>query len=121
MRLTRWMADYYLCGWGQVLNAVVPAGARDKAGTRLRMFIEAVGRKETAGTPADQTSRRSPVSARGQSSRRTAEPTRRVRCGPGPIEALASKGLVRRITRRMDRFIDANEEPGEPDGPDYSE
>src|SRR5262245_34017415 len=24
MRLTRWMADYYLCGWGQVLNAVVP-------------------------------------------------------------------------------------------------
>ena len=26
MRLTRWMADYYLCGWGQVLNAVVPAG-----------------------------------------------------------------------------------------------
>src|SRR5262249_31316342 len=28
MRLTRWMADYYLCGWGQVLNAVVPAGAK---------------------------------------------------------------------------------------------
>ena len=27
LRLTRWMADYYLCGWGQVLNAVVPAGA----------------------------------------------------------------------------------------------
>src|SRR5947209_243418 len=26
LRLTRWMADYYLCGWGQVLNAVVPAG-----------------------------------------------------------------------------------------------
>src|SRR5262245_51000761 len=24
MRLTRWMADYYLCGWGQVLNAVIP-------------------------------------------------------------------------------------------------
>ena len=22
MRLTRWMADYYLCGWGQVLAAV---------------------------------------------------------------------------------------------------
>src|SRR5262245_51964714 len=26
LRLTRWMADYYLCGWGQVLNAVLPAG-----------------------------------------------------------------------------------------------
>ncbi len=34
LRLTRWMADYYLCGWGQVLNAVIPAGARDRAGTR---------------------------------------------------------------------------------------
>ena len=42
MRLTRWMADYYLCGWGQVLNAVVPAGARDQAGTRQRAFVEAV-------------------------------------------------------------------------------
>src|SRR5258708_33031564 len=42
MRLTRWMADYYLCGWGQVLNAVVPAGAREQAGTRLRIFIELI-------------------------------------------------------------------------------
>src|SRR2546429_391110 len=23
LKLTRWMADYYVCGWGQVLNAVV--------------------------------------------------------------------------------------------------
>ena len=28
LRLTRWMADYYLCPWGQVLEAVVPAGVR---------------------------------------------------------------------------------------------
>jgi primosomal protein N' (replication factor Y) len=34
LRLTRWMADYYLCPWGQVLEAVVPAGVRDRAGTR---------------------------------------------------------------------------------------
>jgi len=33
LRLTRWMADYYLCGWGQVLNAVIPAGAKERAGT----------------------------------------------------------------------------------------
>src|SRR5262249_17467058 len=31
MKLTRWMADYYLCAWGQVLQAVVPAGVREKA------------------------------------------------------------------------------------------
>lgn len=27
LRLTKWMADYYLCSWGQVLETVVPAGA----------------------------------------------------------------------------------------------
>jgi primosomal protein N' (replication factor Y) len=34
LRLTRWMADYYLCPWGQALDAVVPAGVRQQAGTR---------------------------------------------------------------------------------------
>src|SRR5688572_23391941 len=33
LRLTAWMADYYLCHWGQVLDAVVPAGVRGQAGT----------------------------------------------------------------------------------------
>ncbi len=51
LRLTRWMADYYLCGWGQVLNAVVPAGARDKAGTRTLTFLEAVPEAELPEPP----------------------------------------------------------------------
>ena len=34
LRITRWMAEYYLCPWGQVLEAVVPAGVRQQAGTR---------------------------------------------------------------------------------------
>src|SRR6478609_8811976 len=42
LRLTRWMADYYLCGWGQVLQAVLPAGVRDQAGTRESVFVEPV-------------------------------------------------------------------------------
>src|SRR5947207_10573262 len=46
LRLTRWMADYYICAWGQVLTAVVPAGARDRAGTRNRTFLEAVPEEE---------------------------------------------------------------------------
>src|SRR5262249_37946648 len=46
MRLTRGMADYYLCGWGQVLNAVVPAGAKERAGTRNLVFLEPVPESE---------------------------------------------------------------------------
>src|SRR5436305_10870374 len=42
LRLTRWMADYYLCGWGQVLQAVLPAGVRERAGTRKAVVVEAV-------------------------------------------------------------------------------
>src|SRR5262249_10783542 len=42
LRLTRGRADYSLCGWGQVLNAVVPAGAKDRAGTRATAFLQAV-------------------------------------------------------------------------------
>src|SRR5215510_466567 len=28
LRLTRWIAEYYLCPWGQVLKAAVPEGFR---------------------------------------------------------------------------------------------
>jgi primosomal protein N' (replication factor Y) len=31
LRLTRWIADHYLCPWGQVLEAVVPAGVAGRA------------------------------------------------------------------------------------------
>src|SRR5438128_599995 len=57
LRLTRWMADYYLCGWGQVLNAVVPAGARARAGTRALSFIEAVPEAELPQPLPDLTSK----------------------------------------------------------------
>ncbi len=33
--LTRWMARYYACTWGQALDAVVPAGVKKQAGTRV--------------------------------------------------------------------------------------
>ena len=39
LRLTEWMADYYLCSWGQVLEAVVPAGVRVQAGTRQTQLV----------------------------------------------------------------------------------
>lgn len=33
LEFTKWIADYYLCGWGQVLQAVVPAWVRSGANT----------------------------------------------------------------------------------------
>ena len=39
LELTRWMADYYACSWGQALDAVVPAGVKKHAGTRIGTFL----------------------------------------------------------------------------------
>ncbi len=41
LQLTAWIADRYLCDWGQVLDAVVPASVRRQAGSRWRVFIRA--------------------------------------------------------------------------------
>ncbi|MDX1970712.1 MAG: primosomal protein N' [Planctomycetaceae bacterium] len=36
--VTRWIGEHYLCGWGQVLQAVIPAGVKSHAGTREVAF-----------------------------------------------------------------------------------
>jgi len=46
--LTRWMADHYYCGWGQVLESVLPRGAKSAKGSRWRLLLHA-----TFPAPAD--------------------------------------------------------------------
>jgi primosomal protein N' (replication factor Y) len=107
LRLTRWMADYYLCGWGQVLQAVVPAGAREQSGVREAVLVEAVplaelpevrpalSRKQTAalkqlreaGAPLEQR-----------------ELARQAECGTGPVAALVDKGYARVFRQPVDRY-----------------
>lgn len=113
MRLTRWMADYYLCGWGQVLNAVIPSGAKERAGTRKTTFIEAVPETERP-TPEPQLTKR-----QREAWEKLIEVGHEIeikqlaklaRCGPGPIEALVINGMARRVVRRVDRFDDTSAE-----------
>ena len=40
MALTRWMADYYRCAWGEVLVAVVPSGVRKNFAGKSIGFVE---------------------------------------------------------------------------------
>jgi primosomal protein N' (replication factor Y) len=116
LRLTRWMADYYLCGWGQVLNVVVPAGAKAKAGTRAVLFVEA--------TPEEDLPQQSPKLTRKQTDAldklrchgQPLEPRKLARlaqCGSQVIQSLVQKGLVRKMVRRQET-ADAAEIPGEP-------
>ncbi len=39
LQLTGWVADYYLCTWGQAIEAAVPSGVRTRAGTREAVFV----------------------------------------------------------------------------------
>ncbi|MBY0230540.1 MAG: primosomal protein N', partial [Gemmataceae bacterium] len=110
LRLTRWMADYYLCAWGQVLNAVVPAGARHGAGSMKRAFLELV---PDAEPPAKTTPRQAAVLAflRGQSKPADIRQVlRHANVGPGIVKTLIDKGLVRRSVKRIDRAASAVEE-----------
>lgn len=39
LELTRWLAQYYVCSWGQTLEAVIPAGVRKQSGTAMRTCV----------------------------------------------------------------------------------
>jgi primosomal protein N' (replication factor Y) len=109
LRLTRWMADYYLCGWGQVLNAVVPAGARAKSGTKATAFLTPLPDHELPQPPPPLTAKQAKALEMLRAAGKPMEYrqlARLARCGQGPVEALVLKGVVRREVRRIDRFVE---------------
>jgi len=110
LRLTRWIADYYLCPWGQVLEAVVPAGVRIQAGTRRMPMAsiapEAAGKLAEASLPKAQAAVMR-VLAESPEPLALRELARRARCSQGPVDALRRKGWVRVTLERMAK-------PGEP-------
>jgi len=113
LRLTRWMADYYLCGWGQVLNAVLPAGAKQQSGTRAVTFLEAVPESELPQPPPTLTAKQAAVLASLRAAGKPVEPRRLAElaaCGPGPIAALITKQVARRVSQRLDTFTEDVEE-----------
>jgi primosomal protein N' (replication factor Y) len=106
IRLTRWMAEHYLCPLGQVLEAVLPAGVRAKAGTKLTTFLsaapEAVGRIKELKLAKKQAEILRYLAA-------SPEPltpvqlAQRLGCTQGPITVLRRKGLISARTSRLNR------------------
>jgi len=106
LHLTRWVADYYLCGWGQALQAVVPAGVRESAGTRQLVFVEAIEPPEPA---PELTPRQATVLERAREFSgpvELAHLARLARCSPGLIGTLVTKGYLRRERRRVEQEPD---------------
>jgi len=104
LRLTRWMADYYLCPWGQVLQAVVPAGVRQQAGTRnvamLCVLPEVAARLAMIPLPAKQAQALKTLAA-SPTPLTASQLAARAGCTLAPINELCKKGLIQRNLERL--------------------
>ncbi|MBI1346658.1 primosomal protein N' [bacterium] len=97
LKLTQWIAEHYLCSWGQVLQSVIPAGVKSKAGTRelihYRVSPQLKSQWPDIKLPAKQ---RAIVAALiGATQPLTVEQlTEQAGCGIGPIHTLRDRGWI---------------------------
>ena len=105
LRLTRWMADYYLCAWGQVLNAVVPAGVKQQAGIKKIPLIEAIPENLWPNPVPPLAAKQKAVLAVLQEQPGPIEVrqlAKLAKVGAGPIRALIDKGFARRKVGKVE-------------------
>ncbi len=105
LRLTKWMADYYLCAWGQVLETVVPAGVRWQAGTREALFVSLApgsGRRPACLSFPTSSGRSSIMWRRSTKPLTPRQIAQALGCTLAPINLLRKRGLLVSETRRID-------------------
>ncbi|GAB6165672.1 primosomal protein N' [Thermostilla marina] len=99
LELTRWIAEYYLCGWGQVLEAVVPVAVRNQAGTRAINLYDLAGevrpQLETVMSHLPPKQRRVVEILAASNEPLSLEQLQQLAgCSAGPIRALAGRGIL---------------------------
>ena len=121
LELTRWMASYYACSWGQALDAAVPAGVKKAAGTRVMSCLvvpeeareqlqQGLALGELPGKQAEALG----VLLRATGPLTVSDVCRLAKCTTAPIAGLRKRGLVRAVKRRMDRLtIETSDVEGE--------
>lgn len=110
LRLGSWLAEYYLCPLGQVLETLVPAGVRAAAGTRKRTFLHV-----PASVLADLSSKdlklppKQEAVLRWLAEQPNALTTPEIReacgCSVAPIQGLLKRGLLEATERRVSVFV----------------
>ena len=104
LRLTKWMSAHYLCGLGQVLETVVPAGVRIQAGTRETVVVSlarpATGDLADLKLSAKQKSVLQVLAANG-APMTLPELAKKAGCTLGPIQTLRRKGLLLAEKQRL--------------------
>lgn len=117
LKLTRWIADRYLCSWGQVLECVVPAGVKNQAGTRLVTVFELVAAKSLAENEVAEVIEKLPAKQRAvfdvlkksEKPLTLEELTQAADCGSGPVQSLKKKALIRSHQKRVTQFSNGDD------------
>ena len=121
LELTRWISERYLCSWGQVLESVIPAGVKRRAGTRLvQGYLLAPGAIERLKSLQLPPGQRAVVDVlrRAESALPAAEICQQAGCGPGPVRSLHQKNLVDVVRVRSELVFERTEvDPNESDLP----
>lgn len=118
--LTRWLAGYYACSWGQALDAVVPAGVKKGAGTKLVTCLVIPDEGNGRPDPEDLTPKQKAVMAllrRSNGPMPIEDVCRMAKCKTAPIASLRERRLVHTLKRRMDKSVVVDEGPPEPRAP----
>ncbi len=106
LRLTRWMADYYLCKWSDVLETVVPSGVRQLAGTRQVALLHVPDDiRQTLSQQKFRSKQQEHAFAHLAASTRSltiAQLATAVGCTAAPIKQLLKQGLIESRTKRVD-------------------
>src|SRR5690606_371158 len=103
LELTRWMAGRYLAGWGQVLETVVPAGVKSKAGTREVVYYrprpDLPANLEELRLPRKQREVLTALLSAGEPLT-GADLAKRAKCGTAPSHGLRDKQLIHAVRER---------------------
>lgn len=105
LRLGRWLADYYLTPLGQVLEGILPAGVRGKAGTRETTLLSVptqVAAKITRLDLPEKQHHALTLLAASTKPLTMKQLTARADCTTAPINALRKKELIASHVERID-------------------
>jgi primosomal protein N' (replication factor Y) (superfamily II helicase) len=107
LNLTQWIADRYICGWGQALETAVPAGVKKQAGTReMTYFALAENIDELLDNTKVPTKQAAIIDLLRASDQplKGVQITEAVGCTPAPIKGLRDKGLIYATRKRVGTF-----------------
>lgn len=104
LRLAKWIANYYVCELALVIDAMVPTGVRNQAGTREMLFLAAAD--DVVKNPGQH--RLTPLQQRILSTLAASDQDwtpmelgETVGCTQGPISTLRRRGLIVTTSRRV--------------------